>query len=228
MGVTYGFLKTASGQSIRLYANLSDTNETELTTDATNEPGKVPVAQSVGDALNGQVITHALFTEASGFLKIVYVMDKGGNTKGVFTNLGKTGAAELGIEPMYKPIQIEIGDQVRATMKSNNNTGCAVICFADGSQQHYSCTGTTANTEMTEYKSGNGLGTAGTGSGAIVAYAVYAADGVIKTCSVVDNQNVLRLSLPGASTETFSAMKTKLVNPGVMPNLNWKLSASLA
>jgi len=226
MGDTYGFLTTSTGQSIRLFKSGLSTTEQEILTDATNPPGAVPVAQSLGDALNGQTITHALFTEASGFLKIVYVMDKAGNTKAIFGNLGKTGSPNLGIQKMYKPVRIEVGDQVRGILKGATSQGCIILCFSNGTTQHYSATGTTANTEMTEYRSGNGLGSAGTGNGSIVAYSGYAADGTVTIASVVDNMNVLKMNLQVAPQESFESGLIMQVAP-VQPNLNWKLSATL-
>ena len=227
MGDTYGFLQTGQGQVIRLFKSSLGATEAEILTDATNAPGAVPVAQSLGDALNGQTITHSLFTEASGHLKIVYIMDKAGNTKAIFTNLAKTGSPNMGLQPMYKPVQIEVGDQVRGELKGATSEGCVVLCFANGTTQHYSATGTTANTEMTEFRSGNGLGSAGTGNGPIIAYTGYAADGTVTLASIVDNQNVLKLNVQVAPAESFQAgIIHKLATP-VQPNLNWKLSTTL-
>jgi hypothetical protein len=224
MGHTFGFLRTASGQEVRLYeASLSST-ETEIKTDATNAPGAVPVAQSLGDALNGQTLTHGLFTEASGHLKIVYIMDKSGNMKYIFNNLAKTGAPNLGMMPLYKQVRIEVGDQIRAAIKASAIDNNAILCFQDGTMQHYSIAhaSSVANLEMVEYRSGNGLGSAGTGSGRIVAYSAYASDGTITYMTIVDNQNVIKMSLPGASTESFQIIEHVKVG-GPQPNLNWAL-----
>jgi len=226
MGDTYGFLTTSTGQTVRMFKSGLSTTEVEIQTDATNAPGAVPVAQSLGDALNGQTITHALFTEAGGLLKIVYIMDKAGNTKAIFGNLGKTGSANLGIQPMYKPVKVEVGDQVRGILKGATSQGCVILCFGNGTTQHYSSTGTTANTEMTEYRSGNGLGAAGTGNGPIIAYSGYAADGTVTIASIVDNMDVLKMSIQVAPSESFEAGLIHQVAP-VQPNLNWKLSATL-
>ena len=203
MGHTFGTVRTASGQYFRFYKASLSATEAEMLTDATNEPGKVPVAQSLGDALNGQTITHALFTEASGFLDIVYIMDKSGNTKAIFTNLAKTGAANDGVLPVYAPVKIAVGDQLRGAIKGDNNTTIAVLYFAGGPPQLYRGTGTSNPVAMTEYKTSSSLGTAGTGSGAITGIVSYSPDGTNSFISIVDNQNVLRWSGASASTESF-------------------------
>ena len=226
MGATYGHIRTATGQYFRFYASSVSSTESEVQTDATNEPGKVPVAQSLGDALNGQTITHALFTEASGFLNIVYVMDKNGNTKAIFTNFAKTGAANNGVLPVYKPIPISVGDQIRATLKGNANTTVACLYFSAGPPQCYVGTGTSNPVTMTEYKTGSGLGTAGTGSGSITGIVSYSPDGVNNYLSIADNQNVLRWSGASASTESFQVDGLKTA--GMTPDLNWAIKCSNA
>ena len=224
MGHTFGYLRTASGQEVRLYYASLSTTEVEIKTDATNAPGAVPVAQSLGDSLNGQTLTHGLFTEASGHLKLDYIMDKSGNIKYIFNNLAKTGAPNLGLQPLYRPVRVEVGDQVRGILKAVAIQNNAILCFADGTMQHYSIghASSVANLEMTEYRSGNGLGSAGTGSGPIVAYSAYASDGTITYMTIVDNQNVIRMNIQGASTEAFQVIEHQKIG-GPQPNLNWAI-----
>ncbi len=222
MGHTYGHIKTASGKYFRFYKASSSTSEVEIQTDATNSPGAVPVEQSCGAAMNGETITHALFTEASGFLRLVYVMDKSGNTKAIFTNYAKTGAPNLGMVPMNQPVTIAVGDQIRGILKSDNNTTCAVLYFQGGPPQHYTGTGTSNPVAMTEYRSGSGLGQAGTGGGAITGIVSYSPDGINHFLAITDNTNVLRWSGASASTESFQVDGMK--SAGMVPDLNWAIS----